>query len=52
MVHLIFDGCHDVQYVVNLDNAGFFQVIQSTLDYTSPRSVSFKQFQCPILCVR
>lgn len=27
-------------YVVNLDNAGFFQVIQSTLDYTSPSLTS------------
>jgi hypothetical protein len=44
MSHLVMfvDGCRDDrQYVVNLGNAGFFQVIQSTLDYTSPRSVPF-----------
>jgi hypothetical protein len=40
-VLMFFHGyCDDRQYVVNLDNGDFFQVLQST-PYASPRSVPF-----------
>jgi hypothetical protein len=54
MSHLVMfvGGCRDDrQYVVNLDNAGLFQVIQSTLDYASPRSVPFYTNNFDLFCV-
>ncbi len=54
MSHLVMfvDACRDDrQYVVNLDNAGLFQVIQSTLDYTSPRSVPCYTNNSDLFCV-